>query len=337
VSRVCRNRLDAGWSAIGEARFEEGCYLWLMKAAVTGVFSYSGRFIAEALLARGWEIVALGRSRPAAADSLAERVDFCPLLLDDEEALAAALSGCDALFNTYWVRFERGGATFSQAVERSDRLFRTARAAQVRRIVHLSVSNASAESPFPYFRGKAAVEDALRGGDCPYAILRPTLIFGGRQEVLVNNIAWLLRRLPLFLLPEGGRCRLQPVSVFDLARIAADLGETDANQVLDLAGPETFTFADFVAQIRDAVGSHARLAAAPSGVVSGCSLLAGLLLRDRLLTRDELGALTADLLACETATTESRFSDWLKTNASWLGRIYANELRRNWQPSVPHP
>src|SRR2546422_819125 len=219
-----------------------------MKAAVTGVFSYSGRFIAEALLARGWEVVALGRGRPAPAERLAERVDFYPLLLDDEEALVTALAGCEALFNTYWVRFEHGGATFAEAIERSRRLFRAASRAQVRRIVHLSVSNASADSPFPYFRGKAAVEDALRRADCAYAILRPTLIFGGREEVLVNNIACLLRH--------------------------------------------------------------------------------------RLVTRDELGALTDNLLACETATTESRFSDWLKANASWLGSDYANELRRNWHPCL---
>jgi uncharacterized protein YbjT (DUF2867 family) len=305
-----------------------------MKGAVTGVFSYSGRFIAEALLARGWEVVALGRRRPPPADGLARRVDFFPLLLDDEEALVSALSGCEVLFNTYWVRFEHGGATFAEAIERSRRLFRAASCAGVRRIVHLSVSNAGADSPFPYFRGKAAVEDALRRADCSYAILRPTLIFGGRQEVLVNNIAWLLRRLPLFLLLDGGRCRLQPVSVFDLAGIAADLGETDGDVVLDLAGPETFTFADFVTQIRDAVGSHARLVSAPSGLVSNCSALAGFLLRDRLLTRDELGALTDDLLACETATTESRFGDWLEANAPWLGSDYANELRRNWRPSL---
>ncbi|MFY9579021.1 MAG: NAD(P)H-binding protein [Gaiellaceae bacterium] len=303
--------------------------------AVTGVFSYSGRFIAEALLARGWEVVALGRRRPSFADSLAERVDFSPpLLLDNEEALVSALSGCEALFNTYWVRFEHGGATFVEAIERSSRLFHAAAGARVRRIVHLSVSNASADSPFPYFRGKAAVEDVLRRTDCRYAILRPTLIFGGREEVLVNNIAWLLRRLPLFLLPDGGCCRLQPVSVFDLARIAADLGETDGNLVLDLAGPEIFTFADFVAQIRDAVGSHARLVAAPSGFVSSCSALVGFLLRDRLLTRDELGALSDNLLACETATTDSRFGDWLEASASWLGGEYANELRRNWYPSL---
>jgi uncharacterized protein YbjT (DUF2867 family) len=282
------------------------------------------------LLARGWEVVALGRDRPATGDRLATRVSFQPLQLDDEIALARALSGCDAFFNTYWVRFEYGGATFAQAVERSERLFRAAATAQVRRIVHLSVSNASSDSPFPYFRGKAAVEAALQGISCPHAILRPTLIFGGRQEVLVNNIAWLLRRLPLFLLPDHGRCRLQPVSVFDLARIAADLGETDDDVVLDLAGPETFTFFEFVAQIQSAVGSHTRLVAAPSGLVAVCAEIAGLLLRDRLLTRDELGALTNGLLACETATTENRFTDWLEPNATWLGTQYAHELNRNW-------
>lgn len=301
-----------------------------MRAAVTGVFSYSGRFIAEELLARGWEVVALGRKQPPVGELLATSLSFQPLLLDDETALARALAGCDVLFNTYWMRFEYGGATFGQAVERSERLFRAAATARVRRIVHLSVSNASADSPFPYFRGKYAVETALQGSGRSHAILRPTLIFGGRQEVLVNNIAWLLHRLPLFLLPDHGRCRLQPVSVFDLARIAADAGETGDNVVLDLAGPETFTFSEFVAQIKEAVGSHARLMAAPTGFVAVCTELAGVLLRDRLLTRDELGALTAGLLACEKATTESRFSDWLRANATWLGGEYAHELRRNW-------
>jgi len=189
----------------------------------------------------------------------------------------------------------------------------------------------SADSPFPYFRGKAAVEDALRRIGCSYAILRPTLIFGGRQEVLVNNIAWLLRRLPLFLLPGGGQSLLQPVSVFDVARVAADMAEIDDDLILDLAGPETFAFADFVERIRVAVGSHARLVTVPSGVASACSAVGGLILRDRLVTHDELGALAADLLACETATTGDRFSTWLPENASWLGHTYAHELRRNWR------
>ena len=154
-----------------------------MRGAVTGVFSYSGRFIAEALLARGWEVVALGRRRPPPTDRLAERVTFHPLRLDDEQALLTALSGCDALFNTYWVRFEHGDTTFAEAVERSGRLFRAASGAGVRRIVHLSVSNASDDSPFPYFRGKAAVERALHGGDCPYVYQTVMTPWGWRRRL----------------------------------------------------------------------------------------------------------------------------------------------------------
>ena len=233
------------------------------RAAVTGVFSYSGRFIAEELLARGWEVTALGRGRPLAADPLAARVRFRPLLLDDEPAMASSLSDCEVLLNTYWIRFERGGATFAEAIDRSRRLFRAARTAGVQRIVHLSVSNAAPDSPFPYFRSKAAVEDALAQSGLSNAVLRPTLIFGGRQEILVNNIAWLLRRLPVFLLPDGGRAHVQPVAVHDLAAAAADLAERAEDVVLDLAGPETFTFAEFVRLIRDAVHGRARLLGAP--------------------------------------------------------------------------
>ena len=126
------------------------------------------------------------------------------------------------LYNTYWVRFDHGQTSFANAIESSRMLFYAAKRAGVKRIVHVSITNPSIESPLPYFRGKALVEYALAQSGVPYSIVRPTWIFGGERDVLVNNIAWILRRMPVFALPGDGTYPVQPVHVDDLARICID-------------------------------------------------------------------------------------------------------------------
>ncbi len=74
-------------------------------------------------------------------------------------------------------------------------LFAAAKDAGVGKIVHISITNPSLDSPLPYFRGKAEVESALQKSGLRYAILRPTVIFG-TEGILINNIAWIARHLP---------------------------------------------------------------------------------------------------------------------------------------------
>ena len=107
------------------------------------------------------------------------------------------MEGAGVLYNTYWVRFARGQTTFDLAVENSTALFEAAAKAGVGRIVHFSVTNAASDSRLPYFRGKGQVEESLKRVGVPYAIIRPTLVFG-EGDILVNNIAWALRRFPVF-------------------------------------------------------------------------------------------------------------------------------------------
>ncbi len=165
----------------------------------------------------------------------------------------------------------------------------------MRRVVHVSVANPDHASPFPYYRGKAQTEDVVRESGLSYAIVRPTLVFGP-DDVLVNNIAWGLRHVPLFLVPGDGRYEVQLVSVRDTAAICVDAGMADGDVVLDAAGPSRWTFEDFVRLIARAVGSRAWIRRAPPAIALAASRLAGLAMRDTLLTRDELGALMAGLI-----------------------------------------
>jgi NADH dehydrogenase len=303
-------------------------------AIVTGAFSYTGRAIAERLLAEGQAIRTLTR-REARTDPLARRIESAPLQFRDAAALTAALRGALVLYNTYWIRFERGESTFARAVENTRVLFHAAAVAGVQRIVHVSVTNAALDSPFPYFRGKAALERELKASGLSHAIVRPTLVFG-REDILVNNIAWILRRLPVFLVPGDGTYRVQPVSVADTAAICVAAATETRGQTLDAAGPDTFTFEELVRRIAAAVGSRARIVHSRPRLGLRLSRLVGALRRDVLLTSDELGGLTGSLLvSAEPPRGRDRFDEWLADEADRLGRRYVSELARNFRPYAP--
>jgi NADH dehydrogenase len=294
--------------------------------AVTGVFSYTGRAIAEELLARGEEVRSLSRRDPA-GDPLRARVDVAPLVFEPQ-ALETALRDASTLFNTYWIRFERDRHTFDEAVARTVMLFRAAERAGVQRIVHLSVTNPERAPHLPYFRGKLRLEEWLAGSGIPHAIVRPTLVFGP-EDILVNNIAWILRRFPVFLVPGDGRYEVQPVSVGDVARIAIS-----AEGTVDAAGPERLSFAELVRLVRAAVGSRARVAPAPAAAALALTRLAGAFLRDVVLTRDELDGLMRSLLVGGDVTGRDSFTRWVEQNGRVLGQRYVSELARNFRGQV---
>ena len=273
--------------------------------------------------------------RDPADDPLRRRVDVAPLQFEDADALVDALRGVSVLFNTYWIRFERGEETFDRAVNNTRVLFRAAARADVERVVHVSVTNAAEDSPFPYFRGKAALERELAASGLSHAIVRPTLVFGP-EDILVNNIAWILRRAPLFLMPGDGRYRVQPVSVTDTAAICVSAGSEAGGQTLDAAGPDTLTFEELVRLIAAAVGVRRRIVYARPRVALALSSLVGRAMRDVLLTREELGGLMASrLVSDEPPQGRERFADWVREEGDRLGRRYVSELARNFRPYAP--
>ena len=241
------------------------------------------------------------------------------------------MQGAGVLYNTYWVRFGRGRTTFSQAVENSKVLFEAAGKAGVGRIVYFSVANASSEYRLPYFRGKGQVEEILMGMGIPYAIIRPTLVFG-EGDLLLNNMAWALRRFPVFPVFGDGDYRVQPIYAEDLAAQAVDAGSQVENSVADAAGPETFSFEELLRLLASAVDARVRLVHMPPSLGFTLTRLVGLLLRDTVLSRDEVDGLVARLLTSDSKPTGvTRLSEWLKDNSGGLGRRYVSELRRNFR------
>jgi NADH dehydrogenase len=300
---------------------------------VTGAFSYSGAAIARELHAAGHRVRTL-TGHPGSAPAHTD-IDARPLDFTDPAGLTESMRGAHTLYNTYWVRFPHGGVDFQVAVDNSRILFEAARRAGVRRIVHTSITNPSPDSPYPYFRGKAAVERILAESGVPCAIVRPAILFGG-DGVLVNNIAWLLRRVPVFAIGGRGEYRVRGIHVDDLARLCVTLGAGDDAVTLDAVGPQSVAFREMVDAIRSAVGSRAVVVGAPAPVLFGLSSVLGAALRDTLLTRDEFRAM-ADGLADSAAPAagETVFTEWVAAHGAELGRTYANELGRHFRPARP--
>jgi NADH dehydrogenase len=297
---------------------------------VTGAFSYTGKYIARRLLAEGVRVRTItGHSqRP---NEFGGRVDARPFSFENPPALVESLRGASVLYNTYWVRFSRGADTFERAIANTRTLIAAAKEAGVRRIVHVSIANATAAPELPYYRGKAALEDAVKRSRLSYAILRPAVIFGD-EDVLINNIAWLLRRFPVFVAPGDGAYRLRPIFVGDMAELAVAAARRDDNVTIDAVGPETYTFDELLRLLAGTLGRHPRVLHAPPSLALLVSRIIGLAVRDVILTHDEVRGLLADVLVTDAPSAgETTLSEWLRANAGHVGRRYASEIARHYR------
>ncbi len=303
---------------------------------VTGAFGYTGRYIAQQLLAQGRQVTTL-TGRTDRQSPFGDQVRALPFNFDDPGTLAKSLEGVDTLYNTYWIRFSRRGMSHDTAVRNSRTLLKAAQDAGVRRVVHISITGAASAPSLPYFRGKTQVEEEVRALRLSYAIIRPALVFG-REDILINNIAWLLRRLPVFVVPGSGEYRVQPVYVGDLAGMAVALGQRADNVVTDAVGPETYTFNELLGLLAASLGARPRIVHASPAVALLLARAVGLFTRDVLITPDEVAGLSAGLLVSqEPPACATSFSAWLTQNAGWLGSAYASELARHYRHKVPSP
>jgi len=302
--------------------------------AVTGAFGYTGKYIARRLLNSGEAVMTL-TGNPGRANEFGTAVRAVPFRFDKPDEMAASLAGARVLYNTYWVRFDRGDATHDRAIKNTIALIQAAKAAGIQRIVHISITNPSLDSDLPYFRGKAVLEEEIRRSKISYAIVRPTVIFGV-EDILISNIAFLLRKLPVFLVPGDGKYRLQPVCVEDVAQIATEAGGESQNMIVDAVGPETFQFNQLVRLVAETVGSSARLLNVPPGLALFAARMLGVALKDVMLTRNEIDGLMAGLLVSNSPPTgHTRFSQWIAGHADTLGKRYASEVGRHYAATSP--
>ncbi len=295
--------------------------------AVTGAFGYSGKYISQKLLDSGYRVITLTNSLHR-ENPFGDLVQAYPFNFDKPEKLIASLKGVAVLYNTYWVRFNHKQFNQADAVKNTINLFNAAKEAGVQRIVHISITNPSVDSKLEYFSGKAKLEEALIKSGLHYSILRPAVLFG-KEDILINNIAWALRTLPVFGVFGDGQYRLQPIYVEDLAELAVEQGKSKEDIIINAIGPETFTYKELVETIGNIIRKQKPIVSfSPTmGYIAG--LLIGKIVGDVMITRDEISGLMNNLLYVDSPPVgKTKLTEWVKEHRDSLGRKYTSELAR---------
>ena len=202
--------------------------------------------------------------------------------------------------------------------------------AGVKRIVHVSITNPSEESELEYFSGKAKLEKALIESGIGYSILRPAVLFGN-EDILVNNIAWMLRHLPVFGIFGDGEYKLQPIHVQDFAELAVKEGKGSENKIIDAIGPETFSYRELVKTISEILGVRRTTVSVPPSIGYACGVIAGWMLGDKVITKDEIKGLMKGLLATNSDPVgTTSLTEWAKRNSNQF-------MQANWQDGMIEP
>ena len=278
---------------------------------VTGSFGYIGKYITQKLISSGKRVKTI-TTHPDKPNPFGNDVKAYPYNFDNPELLINVLKGCETLFNTYWVRFNYVKQSFENALRNTDMLFDSARKAGIKKIVHIGVTNCSESDALPYYRGKALQEKMLKELGIPYSIIRPTLVFG-KEDILVNNIAWTIRRFPLVPIFGSGDYKVQPVFVKDVASIAVECAQKNTSETLDAIGPEAFTYKEMLRVMASVLNRNVKFIHVRPNVGIFLGKIIGLFVDDVLLTKDELQGLMANKLTSQQVPNgKTKFTEWLK-------------------------
>jgi len=306
---------------------------------VTGAFGFTGKYITQLLLDKGCTVKTLtnsaGRENP-----FNRKIEICPFNFDNYDELVNSLRGTTVLYNTYWIRFNysKGKLLFQHAAAAANtlKLFQAAKEAGVKRIVHISIANPSEDSPFEYYQYKARIEKFLSELGVSFAVLRPAVIFG-KEDVLINNLAWSIRKLPVFAVFGDGSYKMQPVFVEDLAKLIVGAGAQTENTIKDAAGPELYTYIDLIRMLCKVLHKKRLIIKLPTPMVYYASKVIDLFTGDILLTRDEVNMVRSNLMySKQPPLAKTRLSEWCLENVSTLGIHYANEIKRRKNRSDPY-
>ena len=297
---------------------------------VTGATGYTGKYVTRRLLAMGQQVKSL-TNHPHRENPFGDKVSMLPYNFENPEALVESLRGATTLYNTYWVRFSYGKVTFDTAIKNTKVLIEAAKRAGIRRIIHVSIANPDSTSELPYYQGKGLLEQVVIESGLSYAIIRPTVIFG-HEDILINNIAWLLRKSPIFAIVGSGEYKIQPIFIEDMANLMVMASEQKENIILDAVGPETFTFNKLVELIKSKLHSMAKIIHISPRAMLSLSRLIGYVVKDVILTKEEVDGLLANLLiSSQTPTGSTQFTEWLGKNTATLGTHYSSELGRHYR------
>ena len=251
------------------------------------------------------------------------------------DALTSALEGADILACAYWTRHNRPPVghrgpwlSHAEATERTGMLVESALAAGVSRLVWTSIANPGLDPDLSYYAGKAQVERFVKESGIPYAVLRPACFFGP-GGLLIENIAWAVRHLPVFPIPSGDPYHVRPIHVDDYAQLVADACRGTDTFTQDATGPDRIEFQELIRYIARTINARTQIVRLPIGVCHFLYGAASHLMRETILTLDELKGLSRNRLDSQEPPSGSiSLTAWIKENAETIGSRFLREPRR---------
>ena len=236
---------------------------------IFGGSGFIGRYLVRELCRSGYRVrVAVRRPHLAVDIKVSGEIGQIQIVqanLRNRASVERAVEGAHAVVNLVGVLFEDGRQTFAATMARgAGTVAQAARAAGAARLVHVSANGADPESKSVYARAKAAGEAAVREAFPEATVLRPSVVFG-EEDQFFNKFAGMARCTPALPLFGGGRTRLQPVFVGDVARaIRGALESAEApGRTYVLAGPRVYTFRELMEFTLHAIGRRRVLVPLP--------------------------------------------------------------------------
>ncbi|WP_273726716.1 complex I NDUFA9 subunit family protein [Brucella gallinifaecis] len=277
---------------------------------VFGGSGFVGRAVVAALTKRGYRVRVAVR-KPEIAYYMAPlgnvgQIQMVQANVRHRWSVERAIMGANHVVNLVGILSESGKQRFNSVQVLGAKNIAEATKAAGLKLTHISSLAADAKSPSDYARTKAEGENAVLSVLPDTVILRPSIIFG-HEDRFFNRFANMARFSPFLPVIGGGKTKLQPVYVGDVAEAVARAvdGKLEAGSVYELGGPDAQPFKNWMKDMLGVIARKRVIVSMPWWVARLQALVLGLL-PNPLLTNDQVTLLKFDNVVSENAIKEGR-------------------------------
>ena len=238
-----------------------------MKIAITGGTGFVGRHLARELSAQGHQVVLIARGVDTRDDSVTHlpRTTLVPVSVADEDALTAALQGCDGVAHCAGINREIGTQTYQAVhIDGTQSVVNAAKRAGVAKVLLLSFIRARPNCGHPYHESKWAAEEIVRNSGLDYTVIKAGVIYGLGDHMLYH-LSHAFHTFPIFALVGMKEKPVRPVAVEDMTRVlvAAMTQNRLSRQTVVVTGPEEMDLGEAVRRVARVCGKRPFMFRAP--------------------------------------------------------------------------
>ena len=280
-----------------------------MIVAVTGGTGFVGTAVVSELLAAGHEVRILSRKAP---ERLPEGASHVSGSVVTGEGLNILVEGVDAVVHLVGIIKESGANTFKAAhYEGTVNILAAASRAEVHRYLHMSAMGTRKDAVSKYHRTKYAAEEAVRASGLDWTIFRPSTIFGP-SDAFINMLTDIMRKTPVMPVVGGGKTRMQPISVENVATAFRKALESDVTirKTYELGGPEQLNLRQVLKIVAKVIGKSRLFISLPLVIMTPVAKLGELLRLPLPFTSDQLIMIGEDNIRTGGDPVEELGIDW---------------------------